>query len=189
LERWLSFGYSGTGTPEYINIPIGQSFTVLQEGTWFNVTPMSGDGSGENTMVYIQSSANTTMTSRTGTVTIISSSKTYIFHLTQGTSGEILNIILPDNLNLSYYNGLYSISGYWGSDSMIMCQIQSNTTWVFEVDSGTGYIQQQKVSGNGYVQIVVFLYTSGGTIPTYNQRLRTLSNNIIYNFSMQGRSN
>jgi hypothetical protein len=168
-EVSFSLNYQGGYRVEYIYLPTTESFTALQEGTWFTVSPMSGYGDGElvSKAITFSAPANTTMTPKTGTVTIISNSKTYIYHITQGVSGEILSTDLE--------NPIFNI------DSIKTIQVTSNTTWKY-------YHQEQydntwtllaTYSGNQSLTIGRSQFANYNGNHIHNLKLVTLSGNIV----------
>jgi hypothetical protein len=145
LEVSFSLSYQGGYRVEYIYLPTTESFTVLQEGTWFTVSPMSGYGDGAmvSKAITISAPANTTMTPKTGTVTVLSNSKTYIYHVTQGVSGEILTVDPPPPI----WTMLHTINREF--------TVTSNTSWryYYSTDFGSSWMLYGTYSGNQTLNI------------------------------------
>ncbi|MDR3233030.1 MAG: BACON domain-containing protein [Planctomycetaceae bacterium] len=151
----LSFTFQGGQEVFPLFFPSGSAWTVIQQGEWFTVSPMTGTGNANITLTV---PLNTTQEVRSGLINVTDGgANSYIIHVDQGVTSEILSVTksLGNILNRNIVN------------------VTSNTVWNIEKYTTSVWTPIKTLSGNQEFSI----QTENSNLQSY--RIKTVSGSYV----------
>jgi lipopolysaccharide export system protein LptA len=165
-SKALSFGATGTNSPQTITIASNTGWTVSKDSAWITHSISSGSGNLSFTANVV--TANPTITARSGKIIVTSGNLREEIIVTQAAGAATLAVSAPGSKTLSF--------GATGTNSPQTINIASNTGWTVSKDSA--WITHSISSGSGNMSFTANVVVANSTITARSGKIIVTSGNL-----------